>query len=46
MNSTTEELIGLFVAVCGLMTALTFFGEILRARTDDDNPVSWLGGPG
>jgi len=39
MNSTTEELIGLFVAVCGLMTALTFFGEILRARTDDDNPV-------
>ena len=39
MTSTTEELLGLFVAVCALMTALTFFGEVLRARTDGDNPV-------
>ena len=39
MTSTTADLLGLFVGVCALMTALSFFGELLRARTDGNNPV-------
>jgi len=39
MTSTTSEILWLFVAVGGIMTALSLFGEILRARTDADNPV-------
>jgi len=39
MTSTTSEILGLFIAVCGLMTALTFFGEMLRVRSGNDNPV-------
>ncbi|SLN45429.1 phosphatidate cytidylyltransferase [Pseudooctadecabacter jejudonensis] len=39
VTSTTAELLWLFIATCGLMTALTFFGEVLRARAGHDNPV-------
>ncbi len=39
MTSTTSDLLWLFAATCGLMTALTIVGELLRIRTGDDNPV-------
>lgn len=39
MTSTTSDILWLFFAVCGLMTALTLFGEVLRARTGDGHPV-------
>mgnify|MGYP000147125683 CR=1 FL=1 len=39
MNSTTTDIISLFFGVGALMLALTLFGEILRARAGDDNPV-------
>lgn len=41
MTSTTSNILWLFMAVCGLMTALTLFGEALRARLgpNRDNPV-------
>ncbi len=39
MTSTLTEILWLFAAVCGLMTALSFFGELLRVRAGNDNPV-------
>lgn len=39
MNSTDTEILLLFLGMCGLMTLLTIFGEILTARAGDDNPV-------
>ncbi len=39
MNSNSSDILWLFIGVCGLMTMLSIFGEILRARTDDNNPV-------
>lgn len=39
MNSTNTEILWLAIGVCGLMTLLSIFGEVLRARTDDNNPV-------
>lgn len=41
MTSTTSDILTLFLAVCGLMVALTIFGEVLRARLGPghDNPV-------
>ena len=39
MTSTDAEIIWLAVGVCGLMTLLSIFGEVLRARTDGQNPV-------
>lgn len=41
MNSTTAEILALFLGVCGLLTALTVFGEVLRLRVSSrqDNPV-------
>lgn len=39
MTSTTEDIILLFVGVCGLMTLLSFFGELLRVRAGEENPV-------
>lgn len=39
MTSTTSDLLMLFAAMCGLMTALSITGELLRIRAGDDNPV-------
>lgn len=39
MTSTNAEILWLFVGFCALLTALSFFGEILRARASEDNPV-------
>lgn len=39
MTSTSTDILWLFVGVCALMTGLSFFGELLRARTDANNPV-------
>lgn len=39
MTSTSSDILGLFLGVCGLMVALTLFGEILSARGGEDNPV-------
>lgn len=39
MTSTTSDIITLFIGTCGLLLLLSVFGEILRARAGDDNPV-------
>ncbi len=41
MTSTNTEILGLFIGVCGLLTLLTIFGEVLRARLDKghESPV-------
>ncbi|MCF2870868.1 phosphatidate cytidylyltransferase [Octadecabacter sp. G9-8] len=39
MTSTNAEILWLAIGVCGLMTLLSIFGEVLRARTDVNNPV-------
>lgn len=41
MTSTTSDILWLFTAVCGLLIALTLFGEVLRARLgpNRNNPV-------
>ncbi|MEL6957956.1 MAG: phosphatidate cytidylyltransferase [Pseudomonadota bacterium] len=41
MTSTTAEILALFLGVCGLLTALTIFGEVIRLRVGQrgDNPV-------
>lgn len=39
MTTTTSNIFGLFVGVCSILLMLTIFGEILRARTGDNNPV-------
>lgn len=39
MTSTNTDILWLFIGVCGLMTCLSFFGEVLRARAGSDNPV-------
>ena len=41
MTSTNTEILGLFIGVCGLLTLLTIFGGVLRARLDKghENPV-------
>lgn len=39
MNSTNTEILWLAIGVCGLLILLSIFGEVLRARTDEDNPV-------
>ncbi|AKS47022.1 phosphatidate cytidylyltransferase [Octadecabacter temperatus] len=39
MTSTSSDILGLFFAVCGLMLALTLIGEVLSARSGEDNPV-------
>lgn len=39
MTSTSSDILGLFLGVCGLMVALTLFGEILSARGGEENPV-------
>ena len=41
MTSTNTEIFSLFIGVCGLLTLLTIFGEVLRARLDKghENPV-------
>jgi len=39
MTSTMSEILWLAFGVCGLMSALTLFGEALRGRNEPDNPV-------
>ncbi len=39
MTSTTSDILWLFFGTCGLLAALTLFGEVLRARAGDGNPV-------
>jgi len=39
MTSTNTEILTIFLGICGLMTLLTLFGEGLRARAGQDNPV-------
>lgn len=39
MTSTSADILWLFFGVCGLMIALTIFGEALRARAEANNPV-------
>ena len=39
MNSTDADILWLFIGVCALMTGLSFFGEILRVRNGENNPV-------
>ncbi|MCW1951897.1 MAG: phosphatidate cytidylyltransferase [Octadecabacter sp.] len=39
MTSTSSDILGLFLGVCGLMFTLTIFAEILSARGGEDNPV-------
>lgn len=39
MTPTTSDLLWLFAASSGLMLVLTLFGELMRLRAGDDNPV-------
>ncbi len=42
MTSTTSDILWLFIGVCGLLTLLTLFGEVLRMRlgaAERSNPV-------